>query len=232
MAKFVPKWATQLIQSYRITKERDPKLGLILLAWFVGGGVAGGLLTYGLTFVTGGSPVVFPIISGILFGLLAALWVFGSRAQESAYRSIEGQPGAAAAALGMLKKGWRTDSAIAVNKNSDLVHRVIGPPGIVLVGEGNPNRLKTLMSNERRRHERMLSDVPVHEMILGDAEGEVPLRKLVKTVSKMKRQVRPAEITEIFGRLRAVDASRSAIPMPKGPVPTSMKGLRGNLRGR
>ncbi len=121
---------------------------------------------------------------------------------------------------------------IAVNKSSDLVHRVVGPPGIVLVGEGNPNRLKALMANERKRHERMLSDVPVHEIVLGDGEGEVPLRKLARTVSKMKREVRPAEITEILGRLRAVDASRSAMPIPKGPVPTSMKGMRGNLRGR
>jgi hypothetical protein len=231
MAKFVPKWVTQLTESYRVTRERDPKIGWILLGWFVVGGLAGALLTYLLTLWSGGG-IAFPIISGVLFGLLAALWVFGSRAQKAAYDSIEGQPGAAAAALGILKKGWRTDPAIAVNKNSDLVHRVVGPPGIVLVGEGNPNRLKTLMSNERRRHERMLADIPIHEMVLGNGEGEVPLRKLVKTVQKMKRGVRPAEITVILDRLRAVDASRSAIPMPKGPIPTSMKGMRGNLRGR
>jgi len=48
----------------------------------------------------------------------------------------------------------------------------------------------------------------------------------------MKRQVKPAEITDILARLKAIDASRPPVPMPKGPVPTSMKGLRGNMRGR
>ena len=231
MAKFVPNWVSQLTESYRVTRQRDPRIALILLGAFVAGAIVGFGLTWLLTLWTGGS-IVFPIVSAVMFGLLGALWIFGNRAQSAAYASIEGQPGAAAAALGILKKGWRTDAAIAVNKSSDLVHRVVGRPGIVLVGEGNPNRLKALMANERKRHERMLADVPVHEIVLGDGEGEVPLRKLVRTVSKMKREVRPAEITEILGRLRAVDASRSAIPIPKGPVPTSMKGMRGNLRGR
>ena len=31
---------------------------------------------------------------------------------------------------------------------------------------------------------------------------------------------------------RALDANRSNIPLPKGPVPTSMKGMRQNMRGR
>jgi hypothetical protein len=39
-------------------------------------------------------------------------------------------------------------------------------------------------------------------------------------------------MTDILNRLKALDATRSSIPLPKGPVPTSMKGLRGNLRGR
>jgi hypothetical protein len=36
----------------------------------------------------------------------------------------------------------------------------------------------------------------------------------------------------VLNRLKALDASRSNIPLPKGPVPTSMKGLRGQMRGR
>ena len=48
----------------------------------------------------------------------------------------------------------------------------------------------------------------------------------------MKRQVKPAEMTDLLARLKAIDASRPNIPLPKGPVPTSMKGMRGNMRGR
>jgi hypothetical protein len=133
----------------------------------------------------------------------------------------------------MLRRGWRVyEEPIAVTKQMDVVYRVVGPPGIVLIGEGNPNRLRQLMVTERRRHERVAADFPIHEVVCGNGEGEVPLPKLVRTVQKLGRDVKPAEMTDILNRLKALDANRSAVPMPKGPVPTSMKGLRGNLRGR
>jgi hypothetical protein len=112
------------------------------------------------------------------------------------------------------------------------VHRVVGPPGIVLIGEGNPNRLRQLMATERRKHERVAADIPIHEVVCGNGDGEVPLPKLARHVQKLGREVKPAEMTDILNRLKALDAQRSTIPLPKGPVPTSMKGLRGNLRGR
>jgi hypothetical protein len=125
-----------------------------------------------------------------------------------------------------------TYTAIAFNKQQDVVHRVVGPPGVILVGEGNPGRVKALLTSERRRHERVISDIPVHEIICGKGEGQIPLPKLARHIQKMKRQAKPAEITDVLARLKAIDASRPAIPMPKGPVPTSMKGMRGNFRGR
>ena len=112
------------------------------------------------------------------------------------------------------------------------MHRVIGPPGIILVGEGSPGRLKALMTSERKRHERVAVDAPVHEIVVGNADDQVSLAKLSRHVQKMKRQVQPAEITDILARLKAIDASRPVLPMPKGPVPTSMKGMRGQMRGR
>ena len=45
-------------------------------------------------------------VGGLMLGLLLALIVFGRRAQKAAYGQMEGQPGAAAAALQMLKRGW------------------------------------------------------------------------------------------------------------------------------
>ena len=102
----------------------------------------------------------------------------------------------------------------------------------MLVGEGNPQRLKALMANERRRHERVAAEVPIHEIVVGTDEGQVPLPKLVRHISKLKRQVAPADMTDLLNRLKAIDAARPNIPLPKGPVPTSMKGLRGQMRGR
>jgi hypothetical protein len=217
----------QIAASYRMTKEVDPKIGLILLGVFLVAAVIG----FGLFWLLPGGWIL-DLIGAVMIGVLAVLIIFGRRAQKAAFSQIEGRPGAAAAALGMLRRGWKTDPAIAFNKNQDIVHRVVGPPGIVLVGEGNPNRLKTLLANERRKHERVASEVKIHEVIVGDSAGAIPVSKLSRHVTKLKRTLKPAEMTDVIARLKALDANRSNIPLPKGPIPTSLKGARQNMRGR
>ena len=221
----------QIIATYRMGKQSDPRLGLWVLGAFVVGAAVGFSLFWFLP-SPGSLRLVLAIVGSLLLGVLAAAVVFGRRVQRSAYRQLEGRPGAAGQALGTLKRGWKTEPMIAFNKQQDVVHRVVGPPGIVLVGEGNPNRLRGLMTNERRKHERVASDIPIHEVVCGNGEGQVPLPRLVKHVSKLGRNVKPADLTDVLNRLKALDASRSNIPMPKGPVPTSMKGLRGQMRGK
>ena len=221
----------QIVETYRLTKQSDPKIGLWLLGSFVLGAVVGFAIFWVLP-GTGVLGLIMSIVGALLGGVLVTMIIFGRRAQTAAYKRLEGQPGGAAAALTMLRRGWTTEPAVAFNKQQDVVHRVVGPPGIVLVGEGNPNRLRPLLSSERKRHERVLYEVPVTEIIVGDGDGQVPLPKLVRTVTKLKRQVKPAEITDLLNRLKAIDATRGKVPLPKGPVPTSMKGMRGNLRGR
>jgi hypothetical protein len=223
----------QFRQTYQLTKKTDPRIGLWLLGSFLVVGALGFVVFYFLLPSKGTIGLVMAIVGALLFGSLAALILFGRRAQKSAYSQMEGQRGAAGAALRMLRRGWRVyDEPVAVTKQMDVVYRVVGPPGIVLIGEGNPNRLRQLMTTERRRHERVVAETPIRELICGNGDGEVPLPKLVRTVQKLGRDVKPAEMTDILNRLKALDANRSAVPMPKGPVPTSMKGLRGNLRGR
>lgn len=212
----------QIVSTYQMTKESDSKIGLILLGVFL----LVGLIGFGLFFLAPGG-WYFDLLGGVLFGILAVLIVFGRRAQKAALAQIEGKPGAAAAVLGMLRRGWKLDPAISFNKNQDVVHRIVGPPGIVLVGEGNPNRLKTLLSNERRKHERVASEVKIHEILAGSGEGAIPVSKLVRHVTKLRKTLKPAEMTDVLARIKALDANRSNIPIPKGPVQTSMKGQRG-----
>ena len=221
----------QIVATYRMGKQSDPRLGLWVLGAFVVGAAVGFSLFWFLP-SPGSFRLVLAIVGALLLGLLGAALVFGRRVQRSAYRQLEGRPGAAGQALGTLKRGWKTEPMIAFNKQQDVVHRVVGPPGIVLVGEGNPNRLRGLMTNERRKHERVASDIPIHEVVCGNDEGQVPLPRLVKHVTKLGRNVKPADLTDVLNRLKALDASRPNIPMPKGPVPTSMKGLRGQMRGK
>jgi hypothetical protein len=223
----------QFTETYRIASQTDKRLGLYtLLAFLLGAAVGAGLLWLLPPNDGGVIKIILTVVGGLLFGAMSALLLFSRRAQKAAYAQMEGRPGAAIAALSTLKRGWHTDKLVAFNKQQDMVHRVVGRPGIVLIGEGNPNRLRTMLANERRKHERVAADVPVHEVIVGNDEGQVPLPKLTRSVQRLPKAVKPAEMTDILARLKALDANRSTIPMPKGPVPTSMKGLRGNMRGR
>ena len=222
----------QITQTYQMAKRSDPRLGWIVLGTFV----VGAALGLGLLWLLPGDGVlslVISIVGAVMFGILLGLLVFGRRAQKAAYTQMEGQPAAAAGALQMLRRGWKVDPVVGFTKQQDVVHRVVGPPGIVLVGEGSsPSRVKQLLVTERKKHERVAYGVPIHEVVAGRGEGEVPLPKLVRHVQKLGRQVKPAEITDILQRLKALDAQRGKLPLPKGPVPTSMKGMRSQQRGR
>ena len=216
----------QIGQAYRITKKSDPRLGLVLLAWFLGVGLAVGALAWVLLHP------VFGVSFGLMSGLLAAMFVFGRRAERAAYAQVEGQAGAAAGALQMLRRGWSVKPAIAFTKNQDVVHRVVGLPGIVLVGEGNPNRARHLVTAEKKKHARVAPEVPIYDVLVGDGEGCVPLPRLVKHVRKPPRNIRPAEMTELLQRLKALDAMRPQAPLPRGPMPTSAKDARRLMQGR
>jgi hypothetical protein len=215
----------RIVTAYKMTRKRDRWVGLICFAWFLGvAAVVGGLLW-----------LVFPLIAIIVAipsGVLAWLIVFGRRAEKAAYAEVEGQPGAAGAALGILRKGWKVQQAIAVTKNQDLVHRVVGKPGVVLVGEGNVGRVRQLLAVEKKKHARVVGEVPIYDIVVGDGTEEtVTVPKLAKHVQKLPRNITPADITDVMQRLRALDAMRPQIPIPKGPMPTNAKQARAAMRG-
>ncbi|WP_210651507.1 DUF4191 domain-containing protein [Nocardioides sp. SYSU D00065] len=222
----------QIMQTYEMAKRSDPRLGWIIVGTFL----VGAALGFGVMWVLPGDGLVgwiMAVVGALLIGMLFALLVFGRRAQKAAYTQMEGQPAAAAGALQMLRRGWKVDPVVGFTKQQDVVHRVVGPPGIVLVGEGtSATRVKQLLVTERRKHERVAYGVPIHEVVCGRGEGEVPLPQLVRHVQKLGRSVKPAEMTDILQRLKALDAQRGKLPLPKGPIPTSMKGMRSQQRGR
>jgi hypothetical protein len=206
----------QIRETYRMAKKVDPRIGLISLG--------SGLLVFLVFFALGWFVILDPIIMGFLglaTGLLVAAFIFGRRAERAAYAQVEGQPGAAAAVLNALRRGWIVTPAIAVTRNQDIVHRAVSRCGIVLVGEGVPSRLANLLANEKRRHARVAPDAPVYDVIVGDAEGQVPLRGLNKHLMKLPRSLRPAEVTDINYRLKALQIS--PVPIPKGPIPMTTK---------
>lgn len=221
----------QMRQAYRITKRTDKRIGLVLLLWFVGVAAAVGAIGY-FVFGTHWLSIISTTLLALLSGLLAVLIVFGRRAERSMYAQAEGQPGAAAGSLQMLKRGWFVKQAVAFTKNQDVVHRVVGRPGVVLVGEGHPGRAQNLLVAERKKHARIVGeDVPVTIVLVGRGEGQVPLPKVLKHVRKLPKAIKPGEQTAVINKLKALDAMRPAAPMPRGPVPTSAKGARKMMRG-
>ena len=215
----------QIIQAYRITKKQDKHLGLVLLAWFLGVGLLVGAIGWFLH-------PVFGVVMGFMTGFTALMLVFGRRAERAAYAQVEGQTGAAAGALQMLRRGWTVKPAIALTKNQDVVHRVVGRPGLILVGEGQASRVRQLLVAEKKKHARVAGEVPVYDIIVGSGDGTVPLPKLVSHIRKLPKNIKPAEMTELVQRLRALDAMRPQTPLPKGPMPTSAKGSRRAMQGR
>ena len=216
----------QILAAYQMTAKVDKKVGPILLGIFFGIAAVFAVLAL---FV---GPWFVWTILGFPVALLATTIVFGRRVEKAAYSQIEGQTGAAASALQTLRRGWTVSPAVAVTKNADIVHRVVGRPGIILVGEGQPSRVKNLLTAERKKHERVAGGAPVTVIVAGDNEGEIGIRKLSKHVMKLPPVLQPSEITDLLARLKALDAVRPQVPMPKGPIPTSMKGARQAMKGR
>ncbi|OII68657.1 MULTISPECIES: DUF4191 domain-containing protein [unclassified Streptomyces] len=211
----------QIALTYKMTRRADPKIGLVIAG--VGIVVFGALLAVGFLI---GHPVYLGIL-GFLLAFLAMAIVFGRRAERAAFGQMEGQPGAAAAVLQNIGRGWTTTPAVAMNRNQDVVHRAVGRPGIVLIGEGNPNRLKGLLAAEKKRMARIVLDVPVHDFVIGNGEDQVPLKKLRTTLLKLPRVITAAQVTAANDRLRAMGDMMSNMPVPKGPLPKGMRMPRG-----
>lgn len=170
---------------------------------------------------------VTALLLAIPAGLLAATFWFSRRAMRAAYKQIDGQPGAAAAVIQSIRgNNWAVTPAVAVNKSQDIITRVVGRPGVVLVSEGPSNRVTTMLANERKRTARWVPEVPIYEIQVGNEEGQVPLLKLQSQLAKLPKNLRGGEITDIRRRLDALGSAANAMPIPKGPMPTSSRQVR------
>lgn len=219
-------WFRQVRETYRVTVEGDPQAKWLILGSGLGAAVLVSLLGIFLP------PWWLWLITGVMAGLVAGLYMMLNRAKKATYRRYAGKPGSAEVAFGMLdKKKFDYTAGITATKQLDIVHRVVGPAGIVLIGEGSPARLKAVLTSEARKHEQVAYGVPVSTVLMGDGEGQVPLDKLADHLKKTPKAIKPIQITEVKQRLRALDAVRPKLPMPKGPMPT-MKGVNRAMRGR
>ena len=162
----------------------------------------------------------FLIPLGVLLGLLAATILFGRFAQRAQYSMIEGQPGAAAAVLQGMRGNWTVTPAVTANRNLDVVHRAVGRPGVVLVGEGAPGRVSALIAAEKKKTARVAHDVPIFDFQVGNEEGQIPVSQLQRKIMRLPKNLRPTAVSDLNYRLKALQPT---MQMPKGPLP---KGAR------
>ena len=209
----------QFQQAWTQVRRLDPKV----VPWVVLGGVLGLLVGVGIGAISPVLTFVFMPLLGLLFGLLGALVVFNRRASKAQFAAIEGQAGAAAAVLQSMRGQWFVTPAVAVNAKQDMVHRVVGRCGIVLVGEGAPQRVKGLLAKERKRMQRAAGEVAVTTVVVGDRENETPLPKLQVTLNKLPRELKKGEVPKLERKLKPLDRD---LPIPKGIDPLSASNRR------
>jgi hypothetical protein len=198
----------------KLINERDRKALPIVVGTLIG--VIAIFVVAGL--LTGTAALIIPL--GVLLGLLGAMILFGRFAQSAQYATIEGQPGAAAAVLQSMRGNWTVTPGVAGNRTMDIVHRAVGRPGVVLVGEGSPNRLAGLLAAEKKRVGRVAHDVPIFDFQVGNAEGQLPVSKLQRKVMRLPRNLKPAAVSDLNYRLKALQPT---LQMPKGPVPQNAR---------
>ena len=200
--------------AYKVTKSVKPWIGGALAAIFIIVLIIG--ISLGFVF---GRPIYGGFVT-IPLALLATMFFFTRVAGAAAYTNIEGQIGAGASVLMAIRKGWTTTPAIAVNKQQDMVHRSVGRAGIVLTGEGG-FAVRQMIQDEKRKSERYAPGVPIYEVFVGDADGQVPLRKLQKHLAKLPKKLTATQMREVRARLKAVGGM--SLPIPKGPMPKNVK---------
>src|SRR3954447_22915196 len=150
----------QIGQVFAFTAKQD--------RWFVPLLVAAVLIPLAVTVLIallGLGLVWIPV--GIMVALLAAMIVLNLRSNTAMMNVAEGQPGAAAQIVENLRGDWRVRPPASSPPQLDMVHVVIGRPGVILLGEGQPQRVRSLMGQEKRRLSKVIGNAPLYDYMIG-----------------------------------------------------------------
>lgn len=220
----------QMIEVFKYTQEMDRSTAPVMIAALLGSIAVGVLLSWWIL----NSPW-YGIFLGLAVGVLIAMLILARRAERAAFARIKGQPGAALAAMQSIRRGWDvSDEPVQVDARSQkMVFRAAGRAGVAIVAEDSTSASMKLMDKERRAVRRVLPQqaIPVHLIVVGDGEDEVPLHKLPAYMTKMKKTLTKDESAQVNLRLNALTRSlRQSVP--KGVDPMRARPNRKAMRGR
>ena len=209
----------QIGQVFSFTAKQDK--------WFVPLLLAAVLIPLALTVlaVIAWGWIYLPI--GIMVTLLAAVIVLNLRSNAAMMNAAEGQPGAAASLIENMRGDWRVRPAASSTTQFDMVHIVIGRPGVILLAEGNPQRVRGLLGQEKKRLSKVIGNAPLYDYVIGTEEGQLPVKKVRSTLMRMPRNLTGKDVNSLDKRLGALMARPQ---MPKGAIPKNMRPAKGAFR--
>ena len=122
---------------------------------------------------------------------------------------------------------------MAFTKHQDLVWRLVGRPGVVLIAEGPGTRTRRMLAEEERKVHRLLSTVPIHTLQVGYRRRTGASDRAVKDVRGLPTKptsLTDSEITQVSKRLTSM-AGRN-LPVPRHIDPNKVRPDRRAMRGR
>ncbi len=231
------RWYQTLWQAYKVTARTDKYLpwimGAILLVP-LGLGIAFAVTSSGL------ATKIYGPLTGIMVGVVGALFVLTRRFERQMYAQMDGTLGGSLAIAQSLRSGWQfADEPLAVDaKARAVVFQGVGTGGIVLLAEGGHAAKRTVDQTTTRLH-KLAPGVPVSAIFVGHGEGEVALKNVTKAIKAttakhfgrgLRKGLSGADQDAVRSRLRALGGPQA--PIPKGIDPNRARADRKGLRGR
>lgn len=223
-----PGFFSQIRSLYRFTAEYYSWLGWVLIAILVLGVALGVGIGFLIPPVAVWSVILWGV-SGLMFGLLAAMITLSRLATRAMYKRIDGMPGAVGHVLstGLGRKWQASEMPVGVNpKTQEAVYRAIGRGGVVIVGEGSRGRLTRLVNDEKMKIRRVAAGVPVEVLYVGHGEDDVHISKLGKTIKARPKAIDKATMAAVIKRVDSVSQSVTSLPIPKGIDPMRVRAQR------
>ncbi|MFS2241456.1 DUF4191 domain-containing protein [Microbacterium sp. OR16] len=223
-----PGFFSQIRSLFRFTRDVYGWLPWAQIAILI----AGVLIGLIIGFLISGTSVLGLILwgfTGLLFGVLGAMFLMTRLSTTAMYAKIDGMPGASGHVLSTsLGRSWSaSDIPVGINpKTQEAVYRVVGRGGIVIVGEGARGRLTRLINEERQKAQRVAHGVPVTVLYVGHGDDDVAIADLSKTIKKLPKAIDKATMAAVIRRIESVSQSLSSLPIPKGIDPTRVRSQR------
>lgn len=222
------RWYHNMIDAYKITKRTYPWISWVMPLLTVG--VTGLFIWFA---IWQRMNIVILVLFAVTLVILIPMLMLAALVKKAMYRQLSGTVGSVYAVVSQLKRGWITSSEpVAANRQQDLVWRLVGRPGVVLITEGPTGRVRDLVERERKMSQRVVMNVPVHVIHVGTADGQVPLEKLEGRLRRLPKSLHRKEVPEVANRIQAVAAHNRQGGLPHGIDPQNAKISRRALRGK